>query len=128
VTLNELVVTVAKALGVRTPRWRMPVWPVYAAGAMCEAVCIPLRIPPPIFRRRVDFFTHDRAFNIGKANSMLGYAPQVYLAEGIARTAAWYRSQGLLGRGGGNGIGGASAGWMAVQPFQGLVAWGEYAR
>ena len=63
---------------------------------MCEAVCVPLRIKPPLYRRRVDFFTHDRAFTSAKAHRLLGYVPQVTLAEGLQRMARWYETQGYL--------------------------------
>jgi len=59
-------------------------------------VCAPLRIAPPIYRRRVDFFTKSRAFEIGRARRELGYAPHVTLREGIRRTLAWYRQQGWI--------------------------------
>lgn len=95
-TLNEICGMVAQTLGVAPPRWRVPVWPVYAAGALCEWLCVPLRIDPPLHRRRVSFFTHHREFDIGRARRLLGYAPAVSAAEGIRRTAAWYQAQGLL--------------------------------
>jgi nucleoside-diphosphate-sugar epimerase len=57
---------------------------------------VPLRIQPPIFRRRVDFYTKSRAFDTSRARSQLGFTPKVDLAEGIARTAAWYRQERLL--------------------------------
>ena len=93
-TLEELVRTVAAELGVPPPRWRIPVWPVWLAGALCEAVCVPLGIEPPLYRRRVDFFTKSRAFDTTRARCELGYAPAVDLVEGIRRTAAWYRTRG----------------------------------
>ena len=96
VALNEFVGLVAEALDVPAPRWRAPVWPVYAAGAICEAVCVPLGIRPPLHRRRVGFFTHQRAFSIAKAQRLLGYAPAISLEEGLRRTAAWYQAQGYL--------------------------------
>ena len=95
-TLNELVALIAEEAGVRPPGRRWPVWPVWLAGAMCEAICVPLRIEPPLYRRRVDFFTKSRAFDITKARHEIGYAPQVGLREGIRRTLAWYREQGWL--------------------------------
>jgi dihydroflavonol-4-reductase len=95
-TLNELVAVVAEELGVDPPRLRIPLAPVYAAAAVCEAVCRPLRMEPPLHRRRVDFFTKSRAFDITKARRVLGYAPKVSIREGVARTAAWYAEQGLL--------------------------------
>ncbi|OLC48263.1 MAG: hypothetical protein AUH43_09970 [Acidobacteria bacterium 13_1_40CM_65_14] len=66
------------------------------AGAACEALCTPLGIEPPIHRRRVDFFTKSRAFDISRARHELGYAPRVGLREGITRTLNWYREHGWL--------------------------------
>ena len=75
---------------------RIPAWPIQWAGSLCEAVCVPLGLEPPLHRRRVDFWTKSRAFSIEKARRVLGYAPAVDLEEGIARTAAWYRQAGWL--------------------------------
>jgi len=94
--LNELVARIAAAAGVRPPRLRLPVWPVWTAGALCEAVCVPLGIEPPLYRRRVDFFTKSRAFNIARARRELGFSPRVGLDEGIRRTLDWYRAQGWI--------------------------------
>jgi len=87
---------IATAAGVPPPSFRFPVWPVWLAGAACEALFVPLGIEPPLYRRRVDFFTKSRAFDIGRARAELGYAPAVGLDEGIRRTLAWYRGQGWL--------------------------------
>jgi nucleoside-diphosphate-sugar epimerase len=95
-TLNELVRRIAAAAGVAPPALRLPVWPVWLAGAACEALCVPLGIEPPLYRRRVDFFTKSRAFDISRARAELGFAPAVGLDEGIRRTLAWYREQGWL--------------------------------
>lgn len=95
-TLKDLVALVAEELGVAPPRLHLPVWPVWTAGLLCELVCVPLRIEPPLYRRRVDFYTKSRAFDITRAKTELGYAPAVDLRTGIQRTIAWYRSQGWL--------------------------------
>jgi nucleoside-diphosphate-sugar epimerase len=95
-TLNELVARIAAAVGAPPPRWRLPYAPVRAAAIVCDKLCRPLGIDPPLYPRRVEFFAKDRAFDISKAREMLGYAPQVDLEEGLARTAAWYRRQGLI--------------------------------
>ena len=95
-TLKELVHLVAAELDVPPPRLSIPVWPVWLAGAVCELVCVPLRIEPPLYRRRVEFYTKSRAFDASKARRELGFDPRVDLAEGIHRTAEWYREQGML--------------------------------
>jgi nucleoside-diphosphate-sugar epimerase len=90
-TLNELVGRIARQAGVDPPRRHLPVWPFWVAGALCEAVCVPFGLEPPIYRRRVDFYTKSRAFDISRARTEIGYAPSVTLDDGIARTLAWYR-------------------------------------
>ena len=95
-TLNALVALVADVAGVPTPTRHLPVWPFWTAGAVCEAICGPLGIEPPIFRRRVDFFTKSRAFDITRARTEIGFAPRVGLREGIRRTLDWYRTEGWL--------------------------------
>jgi dihydroflavonol-4-reductase len=95
-TLNELIRLVAAELRVAPPRLHLPVWPVWMLGLLCEMVCVPLRIEPPLYRRRVDFFTKSRAFDTTRARTELGFDPKVDLEEGIKRTADWYRAEGLL--------------------------------
>lgn len=95
-TLNDLIRIIADVAGVRPPALQLPVLPVWVAGAACELVCAPFGIEPPLYRRRVDFFTKSRAFDIARARGELGYAPQVSLRDGIRRTLEWYRSAGWL--------------------------------
>lgn len=95
-TLNELVAIIAGEAGVRPLDVHLPVWPFWAAGAVCEAVCAPFGLEPPIYRRRVDFFTKSRAFDISRARAELGFAPEVDLRTGARRTIAWYREQGWI--------------------------------
>ena len=96
VTLEELVIRIAQSLNVATPNKYLPVWPVWFAGLLCEIACRPIGIEPPIYRRRVDFFIKDRAFDISKAQRLLSYNPQIDLNTGLQKTADWYRSTGLL--------------------------------
>ena len=94
--LNELVRLIAAIAGVRPPTLHVPVWPFWIAGALCEAVCVPLGLEPPLYRRRVDFFTKSRAFDITRARREIGFAPRVGLRDGIKRTLAWCREHGWL--------------------------------
>jgi nucleoside-diphosphate-sugar epimerase len=95
-TLNQVMTLIAEVAGVRPPSIHLPVWPFWLAGAACEAVCVPLGIEPPIYRRRVDFFTKSRAFDITRARTEIGYTPRVSLRDGVTRTLAWYREHGWL--------------------------------
>jgi nucleoside-diphosphate-sugar epimerase len=95
-TLNELVAIIAEEARVAPPRLHLPVWPFWIAGAACEALCAPLGIEPPLYRRRVDFFTKSRAFDISRARAELGYAPSIGLREGTRRTLEGYREKGWI--------------------------------
>lgn len=95
-TLSELVKKIAKILDKPSSNKSIPVWPVWIAGALCELACKPFGISPPIYRRRIDFFIKDRAFDISKAKTMLGYNPTTTLDEGLAKTAAWYKEKKLI--------------------------------
>ena len=96
-TVRELFLELGKVHGRDNQRLRhVPAAPVMAAGVVCETLCRPLNISPPIYRRRVEFFTNHRSFSIEKARRVLGYEPRVDMADGLRRTAAWYRQQGML--------------------------------
>ncbi|NIR51197.1 NAD-dependent epimerase/dehydratase family protein, partial [candidate division KSB1 bacterium] len=94
--LKNLVALIAEVLGKPAPKKHLPLAPVKMAAVLCENVCRPLGLEPPLYRRRLDFFTKDRAFTIEKAKKELGYRPKVGLRKGLARTAQWYKEQGML--------------------------------
>lgn len=94
--LKDYVAVAAHAVGKPLPFLKFPYWLFYGAAILCEAICVPLRIEPPLHRRRVRFYRNNRAYNIDKARKVLGYVPQVALEEGMRKTVAWYRENGLL--------------------------------
>ncbi len=96
VPLRDMAEEVARQLGVSEPWLHIPVKPMMLLAHATELVCKPLGIEPPLFRRRVAFFLKNRAYDIGKAKAMLGYAPQQNLAEEIADIIADYRASGSL--------------------------------
>lgn len=96
VEIETLVKKIAQALGVTVKMPHFPVLPLVIAGHICEKVCKPFKITPPIFPRRVDWYRQNRAFSIEKAKKDLGYRPLVGLDEGLKRTGAWYREEGYL--------------------------------
>jgi nucleoside-diphosphate-sugar epimerase len=95
-TLNQIVQVIAEALDVSPPILRFPVTPVYLASYVCELLCKPLGINPPLYRRRVNFFRKMRCFDISKAKLELGFQPKVDFKEGIRRTSEWYKKERLL--------------------------------
>ncbi len=94
--LDDLLTTIARITGNPDRKIHIPARPFQLAGSLCEKICIPLGIEPPLYRRRVDFFTKSRSFDISKAKRLLGYRPKFGLEEGLRRTALWYKEQGLL--------------------------------
>lgn len=76
---------------------KLPVKPFQLLGSLSEKIFTPLGISPPIYRRRVDFFTKSRIFNIDKAKNILGYSPRISLLDGLTKTAEWYKKNGHLG-------------------------------
>ena len=96
IEIKTLVEKTAQALEVEVKIPHFPVTPVIVIGHICEKVCKPFKITPPIFPRRVDWYRQNRAFSIDKAKRDLGYAPNISIDEGLRRTAAWYREEGYL--------------------------------
>lgn len=95
-TTNEMVERIAAALDRKPPRAQLPLWPFLAAASVMEATLQPLRIHPPLHRRRLDFFRKSFVFSTAKAQRLLGFAPEIDFLSGAADTARWYRSRGLL--------------------------------
>ncbi len=96
VPIEDLVRRIGIALEVDVKIPHYPILPLIIAGHVFEKVCKPFRITPPIFPRRVDWYRQNRAFDISKAKTELGYDPKVGLDEGLKRTAQWYQDKGYL--------------------------------
>jgi nucleoside-diphosphate-sugar epimerase len=104
ISFNNLVAKVCALLGVRPPRWHIPVGVAKAAGWMLEmAYTGKLRMGirafgdiPLVTRDKVDTLTVDRGYNIAKIQQELGYCPTVDYEEGLRLIVAWCRQQGHL--------------------------------
>jgi dihydroflavonol-4-reductase len=95
--LKAIAETISDELGGKPLRFiRLPAWPLFVAAVVCEALCRPLKISPPLYRRRVAFFTKDRSFNTSKLERLLGYVNRVEVRAGLRATARWYREAGWL--------------------------------
>jgi dihydroflavonol-4-reductase len=95
-TTDAMIDAVARALDRRPPRLRVPLWPLMAGAVVLETALGPLGIQPPLHRRRMNFFVKSFQFDGSGAGDALGFEPEVEFPEGAARTAAWYREEGLL--------------------------------
>ncbi len=94
--LKAYINTAAEAVGAPPPFLHFPYWFFYSAAVLCESICVPFGIEPPLHRRRVRFFKNNRAFSIQKAQEVLGYKAKVSLKDGMKRTVDWYRQNGFL--------------------------------
>jgi len=96
ITLQNLVHLIAEACKVPKPKLKVPLAPVWLASALCEGICRPIGIQPPLFRRRIGFFTHNRAFDYSKAERLIGYKSNWGEHRGIKETVKWYNENNLL--------------------------------
>ncbi|MBI4520056.1 MAG: NAD-dependent epimerase/dehydratase family protein [Gemmatimonadetes bacterium] len=96
ITLEHLGRVAGRALGRQVRVIRLPAWPFFAAAAVCEAVCTPFGVEPPLYRRRVAFYTKDRSFETRKLREVLGYTVRWSNDEGLTETARWYVEQGWI--------------------------------
>lgn len=96
ITLVDLGRTVADSLGKPFRVLRIPAGPVFLLAGICEAVCKPFGIQPPLYRRRVAFFTKDRSFDTRKVRETLGWEPRWSNEEGLRATAQAYRNAGRI--------------------------------
>jgi len=96
ITIEDFVRVVGRHLGVRNRFVRIPAAPLMAAAVVCDRVCQVLHVKPPLYPRRVAFFTKDRAFDTTKMQQRLQFSAKRGNAEGIRETADWYIDQGWL--------------------------------
>lgn len=94
--LRAMCEEVAGQMGVKPPSLCIPVKPMQWAGSLCEALCRPFGIEPPLYRRRVDFFTKSRHFDASKAREELGFTPAQSFPGEIADILAAYREAGEI--------------------------------
>lgn len=86
VSLRALLTTLAEVCNRRTFGPQLPLKPMMWLAALTEDVCRKLKIAPPIYRRRMDFYLNDAAFSSSRAQSVLGWTPKTSLKEGLAAT------------------------------------------
>ena len=96
VTVKRLCKLIADELDVRIPEFRIPVTLAISLAHAAELVFKPFRRGAPLDMAKVNFFLKNKAYDISKAEKVLGYDPRVNLEEGLRSTIAWYRENGYL--------------------------------
>jgi len=92
ILFRDAVKAINRKLGKKSLFIRLPATPFFALGYLCEKIFPPFNIEPPLFRRRVAFFTKDRIFNTAKMQKT-GFKPKQDGIDGLHTTLNWYREQ-----------------------------------
>ncbi|MGL5082087.1 MAG: NAD-dependent epimerase/dehydratase family protein [Microcoleaceae cyanobacterium] len=96
ITFKQMVELVASYYRVKPKLMQFPAAPIFALGDMLEFICRPFGIEPPIYRRRLAFYTKDRSFDISKMQDLLGFTPVYSNQDGLQELAQWYLEQGWI--------------------------------
>ena len=96
ITTDGIARIVAEHFGKKFTVLRLPITPFFLLGDLCEFICKPFKIEPPIYRRRVAFYSKDRSFTVSKMKNLLGYSPRYSNEAGIIETADWYVQNGWM--------------------------------
>jgi nucleoside-diphosphate-sugar epimerase len=95
ITWRDYTFALADALGYPRPWLRLPFSAAMTLAPAMEAVQRTLRLPgrPLLTRHAVHLVGQDQEFPAARAREDFGFVPHVSFADGIARSAAWVRSQ-----------------------------------
>lgn len=83
----------ARLLGV--PLRSVPA-PLARAVGWLGAAAVAVGLPAPFTHRTLEYITHPGTYAIDRIRDVTGWTPQVPLVEGMARTATWLRTEGLV--------------------------------
>ncbi|MEO0344794.1 MAG: NAD-dependent epimerase/dehydratase family protein [Pseudomonadota bacterium] len=95
-SIREMIQSTADLIGTRPRFVRIPAAPVFGMARLVEVLCKALGLAPPIYPRRVAFFTKDRAFDTAKMRGLAGFEYKYDNASGIAATVRAYRDSGAF--------------------------------
>lgn len=95
-TIATLAETIAEGLGVPRAAGTFPLLVAGMLAAAGDALPARLRGRAPLTRSRLDFLTNSRVYDVGKARATIDFVARTDLQSGLARTIAWYRSEGHL--------------------------------
>lgn len=93
--MDEFIQMMAAALGAGIPAGRLPGLVILGTARVFELAGRLARVQPPLTVARVRALTTRDLYSPARLRG-LGITPRVGLREGLRRTVAWYREQGLL--------------------------------
>ena len=95
-TTNHMVSVIAKQLDTKMPKLRIPLSLLLTLATIFETVLRPMRIQPPLHRRRLDFFKKSFVFSRDHSQNVLGFLPKFTFQQGVTETARWYKDLGYI--------------------------------
>lgn len=93
--MDDFVEMMAEALGVRISPDRIPRFIAFGAAYLLGGVGRIARVSPPLTVARVRALTQRVLYSSARLGAM-GITPRVGVREGLQRTAAWFRAEGIL--------------------------------
>jgi dihydroflavonol-4-reductase len=95
VYLRDMLAEIARVVGRKPPRIRLPIAPLYPLAVLAEGVSLITGREPFLTLDGLRMAGHHMFFNDAKARRELGYSTRPY-REGIADAIMWFRQQGYL--------------------------------
>jgi dihydroflavonol-4-reductase len=95
VHLRDMLAEIARVVGRKPPRVRLPIAPLYPLALVAEAVGLVTGREPFLTLDGLRMAGHHMFFNDAKARRELGYSARPY-RDGIADAIVWFRQHGYL--------------------------------
>jgi len=95
-TINEIILTIAQALGKKAPKWSLPLGPIRNLTGLIEAFYLWIDRQPPIRRATLEKYTEDMAVDSQRFRNELGFFPEYDLRRGWREAVQEMRSTGVL--------------------------------
>jgi len=88
ITWGEYLGTLGRWVG-KHPSMGLPYRAAWLLGGLCEALCTPLGVRPPMSRLAAGVMGVDNEVDAGRAKQELGWKPKVRQDEAMARIKSW---------------------------------------
>jgi dihydroflavonol-4-reductase len=95
-SVKDVVNIIGETVGVRIPRFSLPLFPVKVAAWSMEKAFSLFKREAPLSMGKLGFFIHPKPLSIQKAKEELDYSPETDLRRGMQTTISWYRDHGWL--------------------------------